>query len=161
MQMSPAGRVLLTTLEGDAPLPYQDSAGLWSLGVGHLLTRSELASGKIDLPTFGVCRYGSDAWPQAWIDDLLRQDLRTTELGLRRHVRVLLSQSQYDALCCWTFNVGVDALRTSTLLKRLNTWHHEEVPAQMRRWVYAGGRVVEGVRARRDRESALWEGGAG
>ena len=160
MTMSPEGITLLTELEGCKPLPYQDSAGLWSFGIGHLLTKSELASGKISLRNPGLCRYGSEPWPQTWLDDLLHQDLRTTEYGIRISVSVPLAQCQYDALCSWTYNVGVDALRMSTLLKRLNAGQYEEVPAQMRRWVYAGGRIMEGLRRRRARESALWEGSA-
>ena len=157
MEMSAAGRALLRDLEGCKALPYRDSAGLLSLGVGHLLTKSELASGKILLPTFGRCRYGDHPWPDMWIDALLRQDLRRVEEALARNVTVPLSQGQYDVLCSWIFNVGVEAFRTSTLRKRLNAGLYAEVPAQLRRWVYAGGHVVAGLRTRREREAAAWE----
>lgn len=156
MQCSEAGIALLKRLEGCEPLPYRDPAGLWTLGVGHLLTRDELHSGKIHLPSFGVCRYGRAPWPEAWIADLLRADLRRVETALQRAVHVPLSQPQYDALVCWGYNVGTGALRTSTLLRLLNAGDYEAVPTQMRRWVYAGGQVLTGLRHRREQEIALW-----
>mgnify|MGYP001558519518 FL=1 len=130
------------------------------MGIGHLLTKSEMASGKIFLTGYGLVKYGRDAWPEDWCEALLRMDLRSVEAALHLLVRVALTQPQYDALCCWTFNVGNNAMRTSTLLAQLNTGHYDQVPVQMRRWVYAGGRVLQGLKNRREREIALWEAGA-
>ena len=67
-------------------------------------------------------------------------------------------QNQFDALVCWTFNVGGNALASSTLLKVLNNGVYEEVPHQLKRWNKAGGKVLEGLIRRRDAESLLFEG---
>ena len=156
MVISDSGLAFLEDLEGRRAVPYQDSVGLWTLGVGHLLTKSELSSGKIRLSSVGMVPYGRAPWPAEWITCLLRDDLGPVETALHRHVHVSLTQSQYDALCCWVFNVGVPAFRSSTLLKHLNLWHYGDVPTQMRRWVYAGGQQIRGLLQRREREIALW-----
>ena len=158
MTLSAVGLALLKDLEGCRPLPYRDVAGLWSFGVGHLLTKSELSSGKIVFMTpWEVVQYGRDPWPALWIEALLQQDVVVIDRALARLVRVPLTQHQEDALLCWTFNVGVEALRTSTLRKKLNGKGYAEVPAEMRRWVHAGGQVIEGLGRRREREAALWQ----
>ena len=156
MHISQAGIQRLAEFEGARPVPYQDSAGLWTLGIGHLLTRSEVSSGKIRLSSYGMVQYGREPWPEEWIKCLLHDDLSPVETVLSRHVHVSLTQPQYDALCCWVFNVGVEAFRQSTLLKQLNFWHYDEIPAQMRRWVYASGQRIPGLANRREREIALW-----
>ena len=157
LTMSPDGVRLLRELEGCASLPYRDVAGMWTLGIGHVLTQSELASGKIDVPSFGQCRYGRKPWPDAWIEVLLRKDLRMTCAILTQAVQVPVTQTQTDALLCWAFNVGGGAARHSTLLKVLNAGRYDDVPAQLRRWVFSGGRWIEGLTRRREREVALWE----
>jgi len=73
-------------------------------------------------------------------------------------VNVPLSQNQFDALVSWTYNLGPSNLNKSTMLKVLNNGEYEEVPAQMRRWNKAGGKVLEGLTRRRNAESLLFEG---
>lgn len=47
MKMSDNGRHLLTQWEGKEGKVYHDSAGLLTIGVGHLLSKDEIVSGKI------------------------------------------------------------------------------------------------------------------
>ena len=47
MKLSDEGKALIRRLEGCRMSCYGDVAGLPTIGVGHLLTRSELMSGKI------------------------------------------------------------------------------------------------------------------
>lgn len=47
MNMSPDGTKKLAEWEGSRARAYRDAGGKLTIGVGHLLTRSELASGKI------------------------------------------------------------------------------------------------------------------
>ena len=73
-------------------------------------------------------------------------------------VDVPLSQSQFDALVSWVYNLGPANLKSSTLLKVLNKGEYKEVPSQMRRWNKANGKVLEGLIRRRAAESLLFEG---
>lgn len=45
MRMSERGKKLLAEWEDSVPTVYRDAAGLQTIGVGHLLTKEELASG--------------------------------------------------------------------------------------------------------------------
>ena len=73
-------------------------------------------------------------------------------------VEVNLEQNQFDSLVSWVFNLGPSNLKNSTLLKVLNTKDYQAVPAQIRRWNKANGKVLEGLERRRLAESLLFEG---
>ena len=91
-------------------------------------------------------------------EDLLAHELKTYEKYVKNYVDVPLTQNQFDALVCWSFNVGGNALASSTLLKVLNNGVYEEVPHQLKRWNKAGGKVLEGLIRRREAEALLFEG---
>jgi lysozyme len=61
------------------------------------------------------------------------------------------------AITDWVFNLGAGNLRHSTLAQKINSGAWDDVPAQIRRWVYAGGKVQAGLVTRREREVQLWE----
>lgn len=150
-RMSEGGRRLLTQLEGTEHRAYQDVAGLWTIGVGHLLTREELDTGE--LVTGAEWR---DGLSDAQVDELLQHDLQRFEACVYENCRVLLSQNQFDALVCFAFNIGCGAFEESTLLRKLNDGEYAEVPKEMKRWNRAGGRVVQGLVNRREKEAALF-----
>ena len=156
MQMSQHGLSLLEQWEGFKLQVYRDSAGLPTIGVGHLLTRSELTSGKIIIN--GVPVKYSGGLTQQQVNDLLAQDVRPAEQAVNDGVKVALNQNQFDALTSFTFNVGIAAFRGSTLLRLLNQGQYDQVPAQLLRWTRAGGQVVPGLLNRRQNEIKLWNG---
>lgn len=59
------------------------------------------------------------------------------------------------ALTDFTFNLGVGALRTSTLRKRVLAGDWDAVPGELLRWNKAGGRVLKGLTLRRQAEADL------
>ena len=154
MQMSKHGLGLLEKWEGFELNVYKDSAGLPTIGVGHLLTKSELTSGKIVID--GVPVKYSDGLTNQQVLDLLSQDVKPAEQSVNNGVKVALDQNQFDALVSFTFNVGVGAFTASTLLKVLNQKQYAEVPTQFLRWVRSGGQVVQGLLNRRQNEISLW-----
>jgi lysozyme len=156
MKISEKGKKLLAKWEGFETQVYKDSAGLPTIGVGHLLTQDERSSGKIIINGQTV-RYSNGITKQQ-VYDLLDQDLNRFEDVVNQRVTVPLEQSQFDALVSFSFNVGVGAFKNSTLLKRLNAGGYAEVPNQLGRWVHSGGRVVQGLINRREHEIQLWYG---
>ncbi len=154
MQMSQNGRKLLQQWEGVRLNAYKDSAGLLTIGVGHLLTKSELSSGKIDINGESV-KYGNGLTSDQ-ADALLAQDLKPAETTVNNNVKVELNQNQFDTLVSFTFNVGGGAFKGSTLLKKLNNGQYGEVSGQLMRWDKAGGKVVPGLEKRRKNEVKLW-----
>ena len=158
MKISEAGKRLIVQLEGIQSTVYHDSAGLPTIGVGHLLTRSELSSGKIIVSGMMRIRYKDGiTYDQAM--GLLSQDLMRFEAVVNEGIYSKLTQHQFDALVSFSFNIGDMAFMCSTLRKRVNdSGDLDSVPAQMRRWVYAGGKTVEGLKNRREMEIVMWEG---
>jgi lysozyme len=154
MQMSDNGKRLLSEWEGFELNVYRDVAGLPTIGVGHLLTKDELSSGKLFIKGVAI-QYGAGL-SQQLVLDLLAQDLQGFETGITESVKVPLSQNEFDALVAFAFNIGLMAFKESTLLKELNQGQLQDVPAQLRRWIHSGGQVSRGMVNRREKEVALW-----
>jgi lysozyme len=156
MQTSENGLELLKQWEGFKLNVYNDSAGLPTIGVGHLITQSERSSGNIVID--GVAVKYAGGLTQQQVLDLLSQDVKPAEQSVNNGVKVPLNQNQFDALVSFTFNVGGGAFAGSTLLKVLNQKQYTEVPNQLLRWTKAGGKVVQGLVNRRQNEIKLWNG---
>lgn len=156
MEMSEHGRNLLMQWEGFKMQVYKDSAGLPTIGVGHLLTPGEHSSGRISINGDAVVYGGGLTEPQ--VQDLLAQDLGRFVEALTECVSVTLEQNQFDALVSFCFNVGIENFKKSTLLKILNTGGFADVPDELRRWTSAGGARVPGLVNRRENEIKLWFG---
>lgn len=154
MNFSKNGLEKLIEWEGFENKPYKDSEGYLTIGVGHLLTKDELRSGKISI--FGKQVRYSEGLTDIQVKDLLKQDLISRESAVSNLVRVPLSQNQFDVLVSFVFNIGRHSFQNSTLLKVLNLGKYEEVPGQLRRWVYSGGKKVNGLVNRRENEIQLW-----
>ena len=56
----------------------------------------------------------------------LKHDLEVFEIGVNRFVTVPISQNQFDALVCFTYNVGLGALKSSSLLRKININPNDE-----------------------------------
>lgn len=147
MQTSPAGRAFLTLKEGKRLSAYQDSVGIWTIGVGHTAAAGTPAPVKGMTITDAEC------------DAILARDLATFEAGVGAAVTVPLAQHQFDALVSFAFNVGLGALRGSTLLRKLNAVDYEGAAAQFGAWVKAGGKTLPGLVSRRADEAALFRTG--
>ena len=156
MQTSEHGLQLLKQWEGFKLQLYKDSAGLSTIGVGHLLKKDELVSGRIVIS--GVPVEFEDGLVEEQVTSLLQQDLQPAEVAVNSYVKVELDQNQFDALVSFTFNSGAQAFAESTLLKMLNQGSYDAVPDQLRRWVRAGGNIVQGLVNRRENEIKLWLG---
>ena len=154
MQVGQNGKKLFKDWEGLVTHEYLDSGGAPTIGVGHLLTRSERTSGKILIGGQALDYRNDLTEQQCW--DLLDQDLDGVETTVNAAVTVPLNQNQFDALVSFTFNVGDGAFRGSTLLKLLNQRQYDQMPAQLRRWNKDNGHVVQGLTNRREKEITLW-----
>ena len=154
MKVGDQGKALFREWEGVLPHMYLDSGGAPTIGIGHLLTQPERASGQLWLRGQAVS-YG-EGLTLADCDALLEQDLEPVQQCVNSGVTVALTQNQFDALVSFAFNVGNDAFLNSTLLKRLNAGRLDDVPAEFARWNRDNNRVVQGLVNRRQKEIALW-----
>ena len=96
-----------------------------------------------------------DVWSKEQCDAILVKNLEKHGTGLLKCVTVPLNQHQFDALSSWTFNVGVSAACSSTLVKLLNQKQYAQACQQLMRWNRAGGREVRGLTNRRIAEMNL------
>lgn len=146
MQMSAKGRAALSNFEGCVLRAYQDSVGIWTIGVGHT------AAAGPPVPRAGMTISAAEA------DAILTGDLRRFEVGVERLARVPLTQGQFDALVSFAFNVGLGALENSTLLRKLNAGDYAAAALEFMRWDKAGGRRLAGLTRRRAAEAAMFRG---
>lgn len=108
--------------------------------------------------------YGTTAWVEPGMviteeqaEELLLKDVRAFEDAVNRLMPISLSQSEFDALVSFTYNVGVYALESSTLRRRLmagepRCWVYQK---EMPRWNKGGSGVLPGLTRRRQEEADL------
>ena len=143
--LSDRGLGFIERHEGFVDHLYNDSAGNCTIGYGHLLHHGGCnANDRARFP-HGISRAQARA--------MLRADVGVAERAVRSDVKVRLNQHQFDALVSFTFNIGTNAFKSSTLLRVLNQGHYAEVPAQMMRW------IIGGLESRRRDEVRLWKYG--
>lgn len=82
----------------------------------------------------------------------LEKDVKPFEKAVSNAVKVPLTQKQYDALVHLAFNIGTEAFKNSTVVKRLNAGDMEGAKAAWGRFVKAGGKTVRGLVNRREAE---------
>jgi lysozyme len=87
---------------------------------------------------------------------LLRADLAKAAGAVLRLVKVKLNANQLAALIDFVFNAGGGNFEISTLRRVINRGDLAAVPAQLMRWVYAGGVKLPGLVKRRRAEAELW-----
>ena len=157
MKLSDKSKKLLMEWEGFKGEMYKDSAGLATIGVGHLLTQEELALYEVALDDGSRVKFDGGLTDEQVLS-LLAVDMRRFEKAVTDAVTVSLTQNQCDALVIFCFNVGISAFRGSTLLKVLNQGRFSEVPGELRKWSKARGVVIQGLVNRREKEIGLWNG---
>ena len=92
----------------------------------------------------------------AYAETLLKADLKQFENGVKKYVKVPLSQGEFDALVSFSYNCGLGNLSTSTLLQQLNAGRYEAASEQFIRWNKAKGKVLPGLTKRRTREANMF-----
>lgn len=108
--------------------------------------------------TIGYGHYGKDVKSGMTVTreqatELLKKDLGTAENYIGR-LGVCKTQGQFDALVDFAYNLGCGSLAGSTLLKRIKAKAGEaEIRAQFAKWVYCGGKKLQGLVRRRTWEA--------
>ncbi len=148
LSLSSQGLEFIKQFEGFRGNLYNDVAGHCTIGYGHLVHRGNCNGTESAEFISGIT--------QQRATELLREAVRSFEQTVNDSVNVTLNQNQFDALISFSFNVGAGAFRSSTLLRLLNTGNYDVVPTELRKWVNAGGRPVQGLIRRREAESNLF-----
>lgn len=143
MQINQAGLDLIKRFEGLRLEAYQDVAGVWTIGYGHI--KSVKPGQKITAEE---------------AEQLLRDDLKDAEHGVQSPVKVPINENEYSALVSLVFNIGRGAFAKSTAVKLLNKDDRIGAADAIELWNKStvGGKkvVIPGLVARRAAEKGLF-----
>lgn len=146
MRISEQGLDLIKDYEGCVLTAYPDPAtggDPWTVGFGHT---------------------GPDVHPGLKITDLeadrlLEDDCLKFERGVTELVKApRLLQHEFDALVSFAFNLGLENLKASMLLKKLNAEDYLGAANEFVKWNHANGKVMPGLTRRRQAEERLFRG---
>lgn len=146
MRTSSAGIGLIKLFEGFKSKPYKCPAGIWTIGYGatyHIDGRKISPTDKPITQAEGV--------------EMLKQMLIPYEKGVDSFTRDDISQGQFDALVSFAYNVGLNALRNSTLIKKVNKNPSDpSIAKEFLKWNKVNGKALQGLTRRREAEAKLY-----
>lgn len=129
---------LIRRFEGCKLMPYICPAGVWTCGWGS--TGPDVFPGR--------------PWTQAYADSRMAQDALRFARGTLTNCPLLRAES-LCAIADFAYNVGLGALKHSTLRKRVNEEQWDAAKLELAKWVHGGGRRLPGLVLRRAAEAAL------
>lgn len=148
-QVSDYGKSFIKRYEGLRTTIYKDSAGLDTIGYGHLITKAEKLQGSF-----------KQGITERQANNLFDDDIELVRINLNRllsdHGIATVTQGQFDALASFAFNLGIGKLEESTLLKYFKAGKVNDAADQFLRWVYAGKQKIKGLQIRRAAERELF-----
>lgn len=142
--MSPIDLALPLTKEAEGLRlhSYQDVVGVWTIGYG--------TTGRWVQRGLVCTAEQAQSWLLAGIWSAYKG------MVVACPVVITLPYVRQAALIDWTYNLGVGRFRSSTLRHCVSDRAYSSVPAEIRKWRMAGGRVLPALIARREKEVALW-----
>lgn len=152
MQVQQSTYDLVKGFEGERLKAYKDSAGIDTVGIGHVIlpNERELLSKQIS---------NQESY------NLFKKDAQIAANDINSHIKFPLTQNQFDALVSLVFNIGVGAFNSSTALRQLNEMYpdgfNRDEEAKIRNawlaWKNAGGKPI--LLSRRQKEVDLFFNG--
>lgn len=145
MKTSPEGRALIEHFEGRYYEVYRDPIGLPTVGVGHLVRPEDNL--KV-----------GDRVTDEQIERFLDQDLAKAEAIVGK-VLAFPDQHHFDALVSMAFNLGnAPFVKGTGFRKALDEDRYSDIPAIMKLYRKAGGKVLPGLVRRREAEARMFQG---
>lgn len=147
MKLDKAGIDLITKWEGLKLKPYLCSANVPTIGYGSTYYENKRKVMLTDAPI-----------TKQRARELFENTVVTYEQGVLKLLgNVKVSQNQFNALVSFAYNLGVQALKNSTLLKlvKLNPIDYR-IGLEFGKWVNAGGKKVQGLVNRRNDEIKMY-----
>ena len=136
------GIALIKQYEGLRLTTYKDAVGIPTIGYGHV---------ENPIPPGGTRTITAEDAEQ-----ILREDLQRFEHDVNNMLTVEVTQNQFDALVRFAFNLGPANLKSSTLLRKVNSGDFNGAAEEFPKWNHAGGQVLAGLTARRNAEKNLF-----
>ena len=144
MNLSDNGYEVIKGFEGVRETAYKDSVGIWTVGIGFITVDGQKVTEGMTLD-------------EDQIKEQFFKQITKYEDAVNDNVTSEINQNQFDALVSFTFNLGSGALKSSTLLKKVNIDPSDATIAnEFLKWNKAGGRVIDGLTRRRQAEANLY-----
>jgi lysozyme len=141
-----AGIAFIKQFEGYDNKPYLDSAGVPTIGYGSTYYED---GKRVTMNDSAITRERADA--------IYAHNVKHYELSVDAMTRDDINQHQFNALVSFAYNEGVQKLKGSTLLKKVNANPNDDtIIHEFERWVYADGKVLNGLVARRKAEADMY-----
>jgi len=145
-KVSKKGLELIKKYEGFRASPYKCPAGVPTIGYGATY-----------YPTGKRVKMTDPPITEKQATDLLKQMIIPFEKAVDTYCIDSINQNQFDALVSFAYNVGTNALKNSTLLRKLNVNANDPtIRDEFMRWTKAGGKTLKGLVNRRKEESDLY-----
>ena len=145
MKISKQGLELIAYFEGVKLKPYKCPAGLWTVGIGHLIGDGTTLPNDWNR-TFTL----EEAYA------LLAKDVARFERGVSMYCPVPLTQGMFDSLVSFSFNLGLGTLQRSSLRQKVNRGDFEGAKKVLLKYNKANGKVLKGLDLRRKAEARLF-----
>jgi lysozyme len=143
---SSKGIELIKSFEGFYAKPYMCPANVATIGYGTIRYPN---GKKVTLSDVPITKETATSY--------LMDNLTTYEKSVDAFCRDDINQNQFDALVSFCYNVGSTALKSSTLLKKVNANPNDpEIKFEFLKWNRGGGRVLKGLTRRREAEVQLY-----
>lgn len=124
---------------------YLCPANVWTIGFGNTFYED------------GTPVKQGEAISKERADRLLFQTVSRFRQHVDAAVTAKLTDNQLDALTSFAYNVGMQAFRRSTLLRKINANPNDTtIRNEFMRWTRANGRVLRGLEIRRKEEADLY-----
>lgn len=137
---------LITSFEGLVLTPYLCAASVPTIGFGTTRYYNGVKVSMSDLPI-----------TKEKAIEYLMHDLHQFELAVDAMAVDTVTQNQFNALVSFAYNLGSNALKGSTLLKKVNANPNDPtIAAEFAKWVNAGGKKLKGLVRRRAAEAELY-----
>ena len=145
-QIGAKGLNLIKKYEGFRASPYKCPAGIPTIGYGATYYPDGTKVKLTDKPI-----------TTREADTMLLNMLRHYEQGVDSFTIDLVNQNQFDALVSIAYNIGLQALKGSTLIRKVNLDPNDKtIKNEFMRWTKANGKVLDGLLARRKEEAELY-----
>ena len=134
---------LIKRYEGVRPQACQDSVGVWTIGYGTTRINGQPVKAGMTITEDRAL-------------ELVKQKVNKLWSQIESITKVNLNDNQMNALVDFAYNLGFNALKTSTLMKYVNESQFDKAADEFGRWVFAGGKVLPGLVKRRQAEKQLF-----
>jgi lysozyme len=142
--IAPSTIALIASFEGCSLTPYQDTAGVWTIGYGF----TQINGQPVTASTPPLTQQEADAF--------LTEQVKPYAQAVSDAIKVPLNQNQFDACTSLCYNVGMAGFTLSTVARDCNNNDFQGAAQAFLLWDQVNGQVSEGLLARRKAEMNLF-----